>query len=150
MFIATIMHIQLPVGISCSNIFKDQQSREYRGFYVSQYRPRLHHLNSRSHVINVVLYYDFSPTFVFLFPAQNVCFSILLCGVYVVSVFRTVHLNQCHLYGQLCSVRLVPHVMLYISVFGRQSVRWLYPSKHGAFAQCCFDVGPASKTVGQH
>ena len=25
-----------------------------------------------------------------------------------------------------------------------------YPSKHGAFTQCCFNVGPASKTVGQH
>ena len=25
-----------------------------------------------------------------------------------------------------------------------------YPSKHGTFAQCCFNVGPASRTVGQH
>ena len=25
-----------------------------------------------------------------------------------------------------------------------------YPRKHGAFNQCCFNAGPASKTVGQH
>ena len=25
-----------------------------------------------------------------------------------------------------------------------------HPSKHGAFTQCCFNVGPASKTVEQH
>ena len=25
-----------------------------------------------------------------------------------------------------------------------------HPSKHGAFTQCCFNVGPASKTQGQH
>ena len=26
----------------------------------------------------------------------------------------------------------------------------LHTSKHGAFTQCCFNVGPTSKTAGQH
>ena len=33
-------------------------------------------------------------------------------------------------------------VMVAVSVY--------YPRKHGAFTQCCFNVGPASKTMGQH
>ena len=29
-------------------------------------------------------------------------------------------------------------------------IKYYIPSKHEAFTQCCFNVGPASKTVGQH
>ena len=39
--------------------------------------------------------------------------------------------------------------VLLLACASQRSIIWL-PSKHGAFTQCCFNVGPASETVGQH
>ena len=37
-----------------------------------------------------------------------------------------------------------------VSGRGRRNVRRRPPSKHGAFTQCCFNVGPPSPTLAQH
>ena len=48
-------------------------------------------------------------------------------------------------------VYCLPRLGFTASTWSFCSWNWrCWPRKHGVFTQCCFNVGPASKTLGQH
>ena len=96
-------------------------------------------------LLNVIMYKNECNKFqdnYFLFSqhcmvAQEISFVLLT---------KQIHLHISIRYGIVISNYLINTVLMMIGV--RLQVH--SSSKHGAFTQCCFNVGPVSKTVGQH
>ena len=83
---------------------------------------------------------------------------IFICGTTLLSLIYD-HVRPCHNYtspnehGKILQILIKYDTRYYLFAIhydGQVMLPEIYPSKHGAFAQCCINVGPASKTVDQH
>ena len=68
--------------------------------------------------------------------------SFSLCKMYFTRLYLAYNVWDIHSWHKL--VFLKTDIFIYVTSINK--VR----SKHGTFTQCCFNVGPTSKTVGQH
>ena len=97
--------------------------------------------------------------------SQTHCTSIVLQGVDISHQHRTIHIqiiNKFIIHFSFMTFNVEYFSEVYnglsisdiISEINRPTTyyteRRLRPSKHGAFTQSCFNVGPASKTMCQH